>query len=622
MDKRLEPTQGHCYTNPSFCRQSECIPEDSDSADLPPPPQFQVDDLPPPPALQPATPQYGQSNPAFHGSPEVDIATTQPDHNRSIAALNRTTTNAERYCYIEEQQPSPPASTPKRYGSLPLGNARAYAYRTHRYEYIHDDATVQVQVAQQQQQQLHQQQQQQQQQQMAAVASSNSSRYEYIEQTQTPPPPRLLTTPLRQQVISSAPSSIRASVRSYRSTDAHYTSLAPDGVAPHDPAQWTEDDTHDWNNSRRQINTPRGRYTSLPMQDEEPPNLPERNAHEMPSQHVNATLATQKLHEILTTPRKPRTRSQGDPLSPVNSPKGRYQLQPAIHNAALVQRSAYTPGCSPSGAGQRAMNSPAHPQHQQQQQHQATPQNRVLSPRGSKGLTTSTPNKETPSARRCLPLNDHQASTPTRRYVDDSGIHYGRTGMPTGQPHRLQIEEDAVIYSEKKAAGFYQGPEAAFIARTAVVPPLSPQMSSDANTTLMSNTEKSDRKNAPIILALVGILTCGLAIYLSYTQGRRYYYDSAISCGACCALAGVCRSMRRTWTGLGLAGLSALSCAGLLLLAAKSPRPGTPIHDITAGALCGVSLLGAALALLALVEPRCTFGRHRRVHSWIPRYQP
>jgi len=65
-----------------------------------------------------------------------------------------------------------------------------------------------------------------------------------------------------------------------------------------------------------------------------------------------------------------------------------------------------------------------------------------------------------------------------------------------------------------------------------------------------------------------------------------------------------------------------LSCAGLLLLAAKSPKDGTPLHDITAGALCGVSVLGAALALLALLKPKCNLGRHRRVHSWIPRFSP
>lgn len=114
-----------------------------------------------------------------------------------------------------------------------------------------------------------------------------------------------------------------------------------------------------------------------------------------------------------------------------------------------------------------------------------------------------------------------------------------------------------------------------------------------------------------------------LDVYLNRSKFvSRYYYDSAAGCGACCALAGACRTLRKTWTGLGLAGLSALSCAGLLLLAAKSPKPGTPLHDVTAGALCGVSLLGAVLALLALLSPRCNLGRHRRVHSWIPRLSP
>lgn len=109
-----------------------------------------------------------------------------------------------------------------------------------------------------------------------------------------------------------------------------------------------------------------------------------------------------------------------------------------------------------------------------------------------------------------------------------------------------------------------------------------------------------------------------LTIYFYF----RYYFDSAAGCGACCALAGASRSLQRTWAGLGLAGLSTLSCAGLLLIAAKSPRPGSPLHDITAGVLCGVSLLGAALAILTLMSPKCSFGRHRRVHSWIPQFTP
>lgn len=99
----------------------------------------------------------------------------------------------------------------------------------------------------------------------------------------------------------------------------------------------------------------------------------------------------------------------------------------------------------------------------------------------------------------------------------------------------------------------------------------------------------------------------------------RYYYDSAAGCGAFCALAGASRGLKKTCAGIALAALSTVTCAGLLLLATKSPKPGTPLHDVTAGALCGVSLLGAALALLALLNPKCTFARRNRVHTWIPR---
>ncbi|XP_008202024.1 ataxin-2 homolog [Nasonia vitripennis] len=632
MEKRPDLTQVHCYTNPSFCIQSEYIPDDAQSvgSDLPPPPQFQVDDLPPPPAVHQPQPQYGQVNPAFNSSPEVAVPNRPPPLHRSVANLNHTT--ADRYCYIDDRveapSPPPPANAHKRYGSLPMGRPNPYAYRNNRYEYIQDDASVQVQV-QVQPVPGHPQQQ-------MPTVSANTSRYEYIQQQEVQqraalspqqqqqqmivqqPQQQQMTPQQQQRQVLSRQNSVRASVRSYRNPDAHYQSLGPDSIEAQE-ARWNEEDKGMYNTSRRQIQTPRGRYTSVPMQDEDPPSLPERNQTlEVGSPRVN-NLATQKLHEILTTPRKPRSRSQGDLLSPVKSPQNQQSM---MHSVAPSQRNAYTPGCSPSsGVGQRAMNSPM----QQPAQH-STPQSRALSPRGGgKGPTTSTPNKEPPSARRCLPLNESTPGPMVRRHIEDSqAAAYGRT---PGHRYHMEVANDEVyVDHQKKAAqangGFYPSVESAFIARTAVVPPLSPSMSEAANTTLVSGTEKGERKNAPLILALVGILTCGLAIYLSYTQGRRYYFDSAIGCGACCALAGACRSMRRTWTGLGLAGLSALSCAGLLLLAAKSPRPGTPLHDVTAGALCGVSVLGAALALLALAAPRCAFGRHRRVHSWIPRFQP
>ncbi|XP_033318897.1 uncharacterized protein LOC117216354 [Bombus bifarius] len=564
MDQITELVPVHCYTNPSFCRQSEYIPEDH-SDDLPPPPQFQSgDDLPPPPPPLQLQCNIGQSNPAFQEPTEGRIENSDGKDNR--------------YCYLESNS----SVAHRRYGSVPVEGHRAIYSQRSRYEYIQDEQRDQIQ-------------------------RRGSLRYEFI--------------PHQQVQQRSAPATNQddgreLQMQSCRNNGGRYA------VVPGD--QDYQDEEIEWNSSKHvssvqsHINTPQGRYTRVPLQEEDPPALPERNAQELSVSPRN-NLATQKLHEILTTPRKPRSRSEERTLSP--------KRQQSFNQTGTPQRRALTPGGSPTGRTFSPTRCTP----------QGTPQNRTFSTRPQ----TSTPNKE-PSARRCLPLLEN----PTRqqelcpasncgrlRYVGTAPIDLVTMGHGDPPPRYAYVENGPesmpmvsgspryqVIPTGQKRNG-YQSVESAFIARTAVVPPLSPP-NSDANTTLASGVEKNDRRNAPLLLLLVGILTCGLALYLSWTQGRRYYYDSAAGCGVCCALAGACRTLRKTWTGLGLAGLSALSCAGLLLLAAKSPKSGTPLHDVTAGALCGVSLLGAILALFALLSPRCNLGRHRRVHSWIPRLSP
>ncbi|XP_033346095.1 uncharacterized protein LOC117231608 [Bombus vosnesenskii] len=564
MDQITELVPVHCYTNPSFCRQSEYIPEDH-SDDLPPPPQFQSgDDLPPPPPPLQLQCNIGQSNPAFQEPTEGRVENSDGKDNR--------------YCYLESNS----SVAHRRYGSVPVEGHRAIYSQRSRYEYIQDEQRDQIQ-------------------------RRGSLRYEFI--------------PHQQVQQRSAPATNQddgreLQMQSCRNNGGRYA------VVPGD--QDYQDEEIEWNSAKHvssvqnHINTPQGRYTRVPLQEEDPPALPERNAQELSVSPRN-NLATQKLHEILTTPRKPRSRSEERTLSP--------KRQQSFNQTGTPQRRALTPGGSPTGRTFSPTRCTP----------QGTPQNRTFSMRPQ----TSTPNKE-PSARRCLPLLEN----PTRqqelcpasncgrlRYVGTAPIDLVTMGHGDPPPRYAYVENGPesmpmvsgspryqMIPTGQKRNG-YQSVESAFIARTAVVPPLSPP-NSDANTTLASGVEKNDRKNAPLLLLLVGILTCGLALYLSWTQGRRYYYDSAAGCGVCCALAGACRTLRKTWTGLALAGLSALSCAGLLLLAVKSPKSGTPLHDVTAGALCGVSLLGAILALFALLSPRCNLGRHRRVHSWIPRLSP
>ncbi|XP_032672141.1 uncharacterized protein LOC116844562 [Odontomachus brunneus] len=555
-----EPAPVHCYTNPSFCRQSEYIPDDHASNGLPPPPQFQGnDDLPPPPP--PLQLQYyaGQSNPAFQ----------EPSETAAVDARE----SRDRYCYLDDNRPL----THRRYASLPVEEPRVTYNQSSRYEYIQQDDE------------------------RSQLTRRGSSRYEFI--------------PRQQQQVQqrSAPSTNQddrggSQTQTCRAANAGRYALIPG-------EQDYQDEDAQWSGAKsapRHINTPQGRYSRVPLQEENPPTLPERNAQELSASPKN-NLATQKLHEILTTPRKPRSRSEERTLSP-----RRHQ---SFNRTSTPRRRALTPDRTFSPTRLTP---------------QGTPQSRIFS---SAGPQTSTPNKE-PSARRCLPLLENPprqqdvcpASNCGRlRYVGTAPVDLINMSHSEPPPRYAYMESGLesvpmvsgspryqVMPADQKT---YQSVESAFMARTAVVPPLSPP-NSDANTTLASGVEKGDRKNAPFLLILVGVLTCGLALYLSWSQGRRYYFDSAAGCGACCTLAGACRSLRRTWTGLGLAGLSALSCAGLLLLAVKSPKDGTPLHDITAGALCGVSVLGAGLALLALLSPRCSLGRHRRVHSWIPRFSP
>ncbi|KAG7188476.1 hypothetical protein KM043_008115 [Ampulex compressa] len=565
MAQTTEPARVHCYTNPSFCRQSEYIPEDHVAAELPPPPQFQGnDELPPPPPPLQLQCNGGQSNPAFQGPTESRL---EPCETR------------DRYCYLDETGPT----THRRYASLPVDEPRITYGQSSRYEYIQDEQSGQLQ-------------------------RRGSSRYEFI--------------PHQQVQHRSAPAANQddgrgMQMQTCRNNGGRYAVVPGDQDYQDGEVTWSG--TKHVSPVRRHVNTPQGRYARVPLHEEDPPALPERNCQELSISPRN-NLATQKLHEILTTPRKPRSRSEKRTLSP--------KRQHSFHQTGTPQRRALTPGGSPTGRTFSPTRITP----------QGTPQNRTF-PSG--GPQTSTPNKE-PSARRCLPLLENSsrpqevcpASNCGRlRYVGTAPVDLVSMGHGDLPPRYAYMENGLesmpmvsgspryqVIPADSKRSG-YQSVESAFIARTAVVPPLSPP-NSDANTTLASGLEKSERRNAPLLLVLVGILTCGLALYLSWTQGRRYYYDSAAGCGACCALAGACRSLRRTWTGLGLAGLSALSCLGLLLLATKSPKSGTPLHDVTAGALCGVSLLGASLALLALLMPRCSIARHRRVHSWIPRLAP
>lgn len=201
-----EPAPVHCYTNPSFCRQSEYIPDEhhaTSTSGLPPPPaQFQGnDDLPPPPPpLQLQTYYAGQSNPAFQEPAETTAAVDESrDH---------------RYCYLDDNRPL----THRRYASLPAEEPRVTYKQSSRYEYVQQDD--------------------------GQLTRRGSSRYEFIPQQQ-------------QQVQQrSAPSTNQddRGGQTCRAANAGRYALIPG-------EQDYQDEGAQWVSVKRHINTPQGNFS-------------------------------------------------------------------------------------------------------------------------------------------------------------------------------------------------------------------------------------------------------------------------------------------------------------------------------------------------------------------------
>lgn len=201
-----EPAPVHCYTNPSFCRQSEYIPDDRVN-DLPPPPQqFQgSDDLPPPPPpLQLQCHAAGQSNPAFQAPPEATLDVCE---------------SRERYCYLEDNR----APAHRRYSSLPAEEPRVtYNQSSSRYEYIPQDETERNQ-----------------------LPRRGSSRYDFIPHQQV----QQRSAPAANQDDRGGPQT-----RTCRGNAGRYALI---------PGDQDYQDGSQWSNAKsppRHINTPQGDY--------------------------------------------------------------------------------------------------------------------------------------------------------------------------------------------------------------------------------------------------------------------------------------------------------------------------------------------------------------------------
>ncbi|OWR50293.1 putative sanpodo [Danaus plexippus plexippus] len=98
-------------------------------------------------------------------------------------------------------------------------------------------------------------------------------------------------------------------------------------------------------------------------------------------------------------------------------------------------------------------------------------------------------------------------------------------------------------------------------------------------------------------------------------MGRRYYLDFGVLSGFTCFLLGLLglRSRRnqllpnRNYISgyIVLASFALLSSIGLLLLLTLQPQTGTPLNDITSGAVCSISILSLCLASVGILASYC-----------------
>ncbi|KAF5275054.1 hypothetical protein FQA39_LY06991 [Lamprigera yunnana] len=121
---------------------------------------------------------------------------------------------------------------------------------------------------------------------------------------------------------------------------------------------------------------------------------------------------------------------------------------------------------------------------------------------------------------------------------------------------------------------------------------------------------------AAVMMILCGGLTSCLCFYMVSFLGRLYFLDFGIVSGFACLVLGVlgCRSRnqyywlpnRNYMSGYIILTLfSLLTCVGLLVLLFMQPKPGSPLADMTSGAVCGISVLSLILASAGVMASYC-----------------
>ncbi|KAK9886650.1 hypothetical protein WA026_017571 [Henosepilachna vigintioctopunctata] len=120
---------------------------------------------------------------------------------------------------------------------------------------------------------------------------------------------------------------------------------------------------------------------------------------------------------------------------------------------------------------------------------------------------------------------------------------------------------------------------------------------------------------AALMMFVCGGLSSGMCFYMMSLIGKVYYLEFGIVSGFACLTLGVLgfRTRYCHWLPnrnyisgyIVLSVFSLLTCAALLILLFMQPRPGTPLADMTSGAVSGISVLSLCLAATGVVSSYC-----------------
>ncbi|XP_063544429.1 uncharacterized protein LOC134752682 [Cydia strobilella] len=328
------------------------------------------------------------------------------------------------------------------------------------------------------------------------------------------------------------------------------------------------------------VNGKTHRYAIVPSDDDEPvkKNSVTISSPVMTKKNI---IATQKLHELLSTPRKLKS----------------YASQPSVR---ITPNKATSPN-----------------------RYTGTPQK----------ITHSTPTHGVTPSKSCANLTSPRNATSPISPKAQQKLHYGtpeeferhdvfvtsfreKSRERSFDMDRREISRESRRDYERRSPKKEKKSTAVIVPRVAAPPSVySEETYKSFNSTKTMSAAAASLTIAALMLTLSGGLTTGLSFYMMYTLGRRYYLDFGVLAGFTCFLLGLLglRSRRhqllpnRNYISgyIVLSSFSLLSAFGLLLLLSIQPTPGTPLSDITSGAVCAVSALSLFVATLGVLASYC-----------------